>query len=163
MPVRNTFRSTEFHKWIADCGRHDWIVTDVQRREGLWLFQPNSERQAIRVPHRVVLNNVRLARELAVMGLGVVLMPEIFGADAVHQKRLVRVMVPWQIPPLQVTAIVLSRDRIPKRARVFLEFFAERARAGKPPLPRTFLLIKVIFPAKLQSLIVTGIMQIRPG
>lgn len=114
---------------IADCGRHDWIVTDVQRREGLWLFQPNSERQAIRVPHRVVLNNVRLARELAVMGLGVVLMPEIFGADAVHQKRLVRVMVPWQIPPLQVTAIVLSRDRIPKRARVFLEFFAERTRS----------------------------------
>ena len=106
-------------------------------------------------PHRVVLNNVRLARELAVMGLGVVLMPEIFGADAVHQKRLVRAMVPWQIPPLQVTAIVLSRDRIPKRARVFWSSLPSAPGAGKPPLPRTFLLIKVIFPAKLPSLIVT--------
>jgi DNA-binding transcriptional LysR family regulator len=114
---------------IADCSCHDWIVTDVQQREGLWLFQANAERQAIRVAHRVQVDSARLARELAVMGLGVVLMPEIFGADAVHQQRLVRVMVPWQSPPLQVTAIFLSRDRIPKRARAFLEFFAERIRS----------------------------------
>lgn len=111
---------------IADCSCHDWILTDVQQREGLWLFQANGERQAVRVAHRALVDSARLARELAVKSLGVVLMPEIFGDDAVQQNRLMRVMVPWQSPLLQVTAIFLSRDRIAKRARVFLEFFAER-------------------------------------
>lgn len=126
---------------LGDCVRHSWVVTDVQQREGLSLLHGRSGRQAIRVAHRIVVDSARLARELAILNLGVVLIPEIFAADALQCQRLVRVLLPWQSPSLQVTALFLSRDRIPKRARVFLEFFAERIRGWQakialaPPPP----------------------------
>jgi DNA-binding transcriptional LysR family regulator len=63
------------------------------------------------------------------MGLGIVLIPDIFCTEAVQNQRLVRILIPWQSPPLRIAAFFLSRDRIPQKARAFLDFFADRARS----------------------------------
>lgn len=116
---RGTPRSRE------ECKAHEWIVTDVQVRDGVWLFRKGSKRRAISIVSKIVTNDARLARELAIAGLGLVLVPDTLCRDAVKQRRLVRVLTDWQTPALQVVALFLSRDRIPRKTRVFLEFFAE--------------------------------------
>jgi len=111
---------------LEDCRSHDWIVTDVQERDGVWLLRRNSKGRAIGAARKIVANSARLARELAIKGLGLALVPDALAADAVRERRLVRVLVDWKSPPLQVVALFVSRDRIPRKARVFLDFFADR-------------------------------------
>jgi DNA-binding transcriptional LysR family regulator len=111
---------------LEECKAHEWIVTDVQVRDGVWLFRKGLKRRAISVASRIVVNSARLARELAIAGLGLALVPDTLCSDAVIQRRLVRVLTDWRTPALQVVALFLSRDRIPRKTRVFLEFLAER-------------------------------------
>jgi DNA-binding transcriptional LysR family regulator len=111
---------------LDDCRAHDWIITDVQERDGIWLLRRHSKRNAMGVAPRVVANSARLARELAIMGLGLALVPNVLCMEAVRDQRLIRLLTQWQSPPLQIMAVFLSRDRIPGKTRAFLEFFAER-------------------------------------
>jgi DNA-binding transcriptional LysR family regulator len=108
---------------------HDWIVTDVQERDGVWLFRNNSRGRAVSVAMKIVVNSARLAREFAISGLGLALVPDILCRGAVQQGRLVRILADWRAPALHVSALLLSRDRIPRKTRVFLEFFAQRMSA----------------------------------
>jgi len=113
---------------LEDCVTHNWIVTEVQEQEGLRLFRRRPGQRPIRVAHKIVVNSARLAREFALLGLGLTLVPDVLCADEVRNQRLVRVLGQWQTPPLQISALFLSRDKIPAKARTFLDFFAERVR-----------------------------------
>lgn len=115
---------------IEDCRAHDWIVTDVQERDGVWLLRRNAKGRAVGDARKIIANSARLARELAIKGLGLALVPDALCANAMRDRRLVRVLVDWKSPPLQVVALFVSRDRIPKKTRVFLDFFAERMLPG---------------------------------
>jgi DNA-binding transcriptional LysR family regulator len=111
---------------LDECRQHDWIVTDVQERDGVWLFRRNKKREVVGIARKVVTNSARLAKDLAIKGAGLALILDCFCYDAIRDGRLRRVLLPWSSPPLQVAAVFLSRDRIPRKARTFLEFFAER-------------------------------------
>lgn len=109
---------------------HDWIVTDVQQRDGVLLFRDNAKGgREVSVAMKVVVNSARLAREFAISGLGLALVPDTLCQSAVQQGRLVRVLADWHAPALHVSALLLSRDRIPRKTRVFLEFFAQKMSA----------------------------------
>lgn len=115
---------------VADCYGHDWIVIDVQERDGVLLVRRSSKWRVIGAAHKIVANSARLARGLAILGLGLTLLPDVLAEDAVRNRRLVRVLVDWTSPPLHVVALFISRDRIPRKTRVFLEFVAERMLNG---------------------------------
>lgn len=125
LAVRGTPQSLEA------CKEHDWIVTDVQERDGVWLFRNRSKGRPVSVVTKIVVNSAKLAREFAISGLGLALVPDILCRGAVQQGRLVRVLADWHAPALEVVALILSRDRIPRKTRVFLEFFAERMSAPR--------------------------------
>ena len=111
---------------LHDCQAHDWILLDVQERDGVLLLRRRSKGRVIVAAHKIIANSARLARELCTMGLGLTLLPDILAEDAVRDGRLIRVLVDWTSPPLHVVALFISRDHIPRKTRVFLEFFAER-------------------------------------
>jgi DNA-binding transcriptional LysR family regulator len=111
---------------FEDCKAHDWIVTDVQLRDGILLFQKRKRGKAIDVSGRIIANSARLARELATAGLGLAMIPDALCEQRLQQGRLVRILPEWQCPALQVVALFLSRDRIPRKTREFLDFFAKR-------------------------------------
>ncbi len=119
-------------KSLDECKLHDWIVTDVQLRDGVSLFQKRKRGKAIGVPGKIVANSARLARELVTAGLGLAMIPDTLCVDRVRDGRLVRILPQWQCPALQVVALFLSRDRIPRKTRAFLDFFAERISAAAP-------------------------------
>jgi DNA-binding transcriptional LysR family regulator len=111
---------------IEDIAHHDCVVIETQQRQGIWSFQGPSKRRSIDVSNRATVNNVRLAREMVLGGVGLGILPEEMCARYVAANQLVRVLPSWRSPPLQATALVLAREGIPRKTRVFLDFIAQR-------------------------------------
>jgi DNA-binding transcriptional LysR family regulator len=105
---------------------HDCIVTDMQRRQGVWLFRGQNRNHSVGTNGRIRVNNIRLARELAIGGSGLGLLPHIMCSKYVASRQLVRVLPSWDSPALHVVALFLSRTRIPNKTRVLLDFVAEQ-------------------------------------
>ena len=105
---------------------HECVVTGLQRREGVWSFTSQSRRRAIGVESRITVNSIRLARELVKNGAGLGLLPNLLCAQDLKDGRLVRILTGWKSPPLQVAALILARDALPNKTRVFLDFIASR-------------------------------------
>lgn len=104
---------------------HDCIVTQQQRQDGVWTFRNRSQHRFIEVSGKVVVNNIGIARDLAIGHVGLSMLPNVMCRNDVRARRLVRVLTDWESPPMQATALILSRKGIPKKTRAFLDFLAE--------------------------------------
>jgi LysR family transcriptional regulator, regulator for bpeEF and oprC len=113
-------------KRIEDFAQYDCIVTEHQRSEGAWTFRSASGAKIIDVAGRVTVNNIAVARELAVGGVGLSMLPNIMCENDVKARRLVRVLTHWESPPLQVSATYLAHGKIPQKLRSFLDFISVR-------------------------------------
>lgn len=111
---------------IEDLAYHDCVVIETQQRQGIWTFYGRSKRRSIEVSTKAAVNNVRLAREMVLNGVGLGILPEEMCAQYVVTKELVRILPSWRTPPLQATALVLSREGIPRKTRAFLDFVSQR-------------------------------------
>jgi DNA-binding transcriptional LysR family regulator len=111
---------------VDDLRQHHCIVTEQQRSDGVWTFRNASRRRRIEVSGRAIVNNIGLVRELVIGGVGIGVLNHALCHNDVTAKRLVRILSSWESPPLQATALILSRDRIPRRTRAFLDFVALR-------------------------------------
>jgi DNA-binding transcriptional LysR family regulator len=111
---------------VEDFGKHDCIVTDQQRQDGVWTFRNQTKHRFIEVNGKVTVNNIGVARELAIGSVGLSMLPNVMCQNDVKAGRLVRVLTNWESPPVQATALILSRKGIPNKTRVFLDFLAER-------------------------------------
>jgi DNA-binding transcriptional LysR family regulator len=109
---------------VDDLRAHRCIVTELQRNEGVWTLRRDGQRRRVPVKGHITVNNVTLARELAAGGAGIAILPHALCEKHVRNHRLVRVLTGWESPPLQATALILSRDRIPRKVRMFLDFLA---------------------------------------
>jgi DNA-binding transcriptional LysR family regulator len=118
---------------VEDFGKHDCIITDQQRQDGVWNFRNQSKHRFIEVSGKVTVNNIAIARDLAIGGVGLSMLPNMMCQNDVKANRLVRVLTNWESPPAQATALILSRKGIPNKTRVFLDFLAEHL--TDEPLP----------------------------
>lgn len=118
-------------KAVEDFQRHHCIVTDQQRQDGVWTFRNQVKHRFIEVSGKVFINNIGVARELAIGGVGLAMLPNIMCRSDIRSKRLVRVLTEWESPPMDATALVLSRTGIPRKTRVFLDFVSERLRSER--------------------------------
>jgi DNA-binding transcriptional LysR family regulator len=112
---------------------HDCIVTDQQRQDGVWNFVNKSNKAKHRlstVDGKVVINNIGVARELAIGGVGLGMLPNIMCKNDVKANRLVRVLPDWEGPPMHATALILSRKGIPNKTRALLDFLSDRLTEG---------------------------------
>jgi len=103
---------------------HDCIVTEQQRQDGVWTFRNRSQHRFTEVTGKVVVNNIGIARDLAIAHVGLAMLPNVMCRSDVRNNRLVRLLTEWESPPVQATALILSRNRIPQKTRVFLDFLA---------------------------------------
>jgi DNA-binding transcriptional LysR family regulator len=112
---------------------HDCIVTDQQRQDGVWNFVNKSNKAKHRlttVEGKVVINNIGVARELAIGGVGLGMLPNIMCKNDVKANRLVRILPDWEGPPMHATALILSRKGIPNKTRALLDFLSDRLNEG---------------------------------
>jgi DNA-binding transcriptional LysR family regulator len=111
---------------IEDVQNHDCIVTDHQRDEGVWNFLSSTAEKVIDIDARVVVNNIGMAREITIGGLGLGILPNVMCKNDVAAKRLVRLLPTWRSPPLQASAFYSGRRRMPRKTRAFIDFLSER-------------------------------------
>lgn len=110
----------------------EFIVTEVQRREGNLVLRSKSARRTVKLHGRIAVNSLRIARELVVGGAGIGILPDAMSEKYVESGTLVRVLEQWRVPPVLASATVLAREGIPRKTRVFLDFIAERLAAPDP-------------------------------
>lgn len=118
---------------VEDFGKHDCVITDQQRQDGVWTFRNQSKHRFIEVSGKVTVNNIAIARDLAIGGVGLSMLPNMMCQNDVKTNRLVRVLTNWESPPAEATALILSRKGIPNKTRVFLDFLAEQLMGETPP------------------------------
>lgn len=114
---------------IEDFRRFDCIITEFQRQEGVLSLRNRSRRRVIEVTGKVTVNNVGIARELIIGGVGLGILPNILCRSDVKAKRLIRVMSDWETPPMIAIALIHKRSYLPHKTRVFLDFMASRLAA----------------------------------
>jgi len=99
------------------------ILTEQQLAEGIWMAsdgEPLPRRNG-----RVTVNNIGVARQLVIAGIGVGILPNVMCHSDVRSGRLVRLEAEREIPPLQASATFFSGRHLPRRTAVFLDHVCE--------------------------------------
>jgi DNA-binding transcriptional LysR family regulator len=89
-------------------------------------FSNGKEKRVVATGGRYRVNSSLALRECFLKGFGVGSAPAWLVQDLVDEGRLVRLLTKWQLPGHSVHLISPSRRYQPLRARVFLQFMAER-------------------------------------
>jgi DNA-binding transcriptional LysR family regulator len=111
----------------ADLLRHSCIVLRQQLDDSLWTFR-EANGTSTTVSPRVLATDLLVARNLALGGLGFVILPHAYCKSAVDSGQLVRVLPTWHIPPLVPAATYIERRYLPMRIRAFLDTVAMQFR-----------------------------------
>lgn len=113
---------------IDDLSRHDCVIADSDSSRGVWSFGD----LRLAVSGRLAVNDIRLARDAALAGLGIARLPSFLVGEDVLQGRLLRVLP--QLPDTfgGLYAVYPSRRHLSTAVRSFVDFCIERFRAAPP-------------------------------
>ncbi len=89
------------------------------------VFSKEDQQVALKTTARFHANHINMVVALALMDLGVALIPDTMAQPCVASGSLIRLMPDWKLPTVPVLAITPSRMQ-PARCRLFLEFIASR-------------------------------------
>ncbi|MGE0338698.1 MAG: LysR family transcriptional regulator [Xanthobacteraceae bacterium] len=117
---RGAIHSTE------DLQSHDCVVTETQRDEGIWKFITKGSPRIVDIEPRLMVNNIGMAREIVISGLGLGILPNVMCKNDVAAKRLTRLLPDWKSPPLQAAAFYSGRRRMPRKTKALIDFLSQR-------------------------------------
>jgi DNA-binding transcriptional LysR family regulator len=101
---------------------HMCVFTEQQLAEGIWVDshgEPLARRHA-----RIIVNNIGVARDLVVRGIGVGILPTAMCRNDVRNERLVELQPAQEIPALQAFATFFSGHHVPRRISAFLDYMS---------------------------------------
>ncbi len=115
-------------KSMDDLADHDCIIVGPDSNRGVWAFADTR----LAVSGRLAVNDIRLARDAVIAGLGIARMPSFLVADDVSEGRLLRVLpdIPDNFGGLY--AVYPSRRHLSTAVRSFVDFVVERFRESPP-------------------------------
>lgn len=104
--------------------------TNVSLREG-WLFydQSGAERR-VQVRGQFCANNGEVLRDAAIAGLGIVCLPDFEVKTALLNGTLVPILPDYTARPVTVYAVYPSRQFLPEKTRVMIEFLIHELQVG---------------------------------
>ena len=103
---------------------HALIMTVGQLNEHLWDLPDGAELR--RPSARFLTNSVGFARDLALHGQGIAILPNLLVAPDVQAGQLVRVLSATELPRLAVCGSFIGRKHLARKIRGFLDFVAAR-------------------------------------
>ncbi|MGL5392698.1 MAG: substrate binding domain-containing protein, partial [Shewanella sp.] len=106
----------------ADLAKHQAIRLQSAHIEGAWRLFDGKKWLGVEPMAQLTVNNVTLAREAAIAGLGITAVPLIIAKRALAQGHLIALLEDY---PMSQTKVVLSypqRAYLPRKYRVFIEF-----------------------------------------
>ena len=112
---------------------HECVLTEQQLAEGVWdSDEPTSD--SPRRQGRVMVNNIGVARELVISGIGVGILPNVMCRNDVKVGRLVHIPIERDIPALEASATFFSGRHLPRKTKVFLDHITEFLASDEIPL-----------------------------
>jgi DNA-binding transcriptional LysR family regulator len=99
---------------------HECVLTEQQLAEGIW-DSDDAGGETPRRQGRVMVNNIGVARELVISGIGVGVLPNVMCRNDVKVGRLVRIPIDPEIPALEASATFFSGRYVPRKTKVFLD------------------------------------------
>lgn len=94
-------------------------------KDGIWTLHKGTETRQVQVGGRFVLNNVGMIRRLALLDMGVILMPKEVVAEDIAAGRLCPILPEWLGTAISVYALTETR-LLPAKTQKFIEFLRER-------------------------------------
>jgi DNA-binding transcriptional LysR family regulator len=94
-------------------------------KSGRWLLQAGERQAELAIESRFAINSVGMIRRLAVLGMGIILVPEEIVAEDVAHGHLQRILPEWQGKPMPVYALTETR-LLPAKTQRFIDFLRER-------------------------------------
>jgi LysR family transcriptional activator of dmlA len=110
----------------AELLRHACIPLESQKADGLWTFRSGGRKVLHKT--RISVSDVSTAFQMVIAGHGFAILPNVICKEALARGELRRVLVDWDIAPLDVTASYLERRHLPVRVRALLDFVRVEAR-----------------------------------
>jgi DNA-binding transcriptional LysR family regulator len=115
--------------------QHDWVALTLLPSPLTWTFTPDpGEAVTVRMRARLRTDSSAALRALLLGGAGISVMNVTQLADDLRERRLVRVLVRWQLPSGGIHAVFPPGRHRPAAARAFVEFV--RSRLAAPPRRR---------------------------
>jgi DNA-binding transcriptional LysR family regulator len=112
----------------ADLPDHSCIVHNVGPASKRWRFTGPDGPYDIEVPSRFCSNDSEVVRHAARMGHGIALMYELQVLDDIMTDQLHRVLAEYPTDRTQIFLIYPSRQHLPPRTRVVIDFLVEQFR-----------------------------------
>jgi DNA-binding transcriptional LysR family regulator len=106
---------------LDDLRHHDCLMYGHGRNVE-WVFAVHGKRRAIGVTGRLRVNNGELARDAALAGLGIALLPTFIVGDALHDSQLVTVLDDFMPPAMMINAVYPKHRESSLTVRAFVDF-----------------------------------------
>jgi DNA-binding transcriptional LysR family regulator len=111
----------------ADLGRHACLMYGREERVG-WEFMVDGARRTFDVQGPLLTNNGEVARDAALAGLGIALLPYFIAAGPLATGALVPVLETYIPPPMRLSALYPQHREGSIAVRGLLDFLEERCR-----------------------------------
>ena len=110
----------------SDLTEHVCVFTNLQKADDVWTFYQGGQRRIIRSNRMVHVNNIHLVRRLILDGFGIGALTDIYYANDLRSRQLVRVLPDWKLSPLQLMAVTSTRSGLSMSARSFIDLLVNR-------------------------------------
>ncbi|WP_110666062.1 LysR family transcriptional regulator [Salinicola halophilus] len=101
--------------------QHRCLTYTLSPQGSHWGFLIDGRVERLRLPITLSCNNGGALIEAAVLGMGLTRKPEFLGEPEVAARRLVRVLEPFELPPLEVHLLYAERAYMPARLRALID------------------------------------------
>lgn len=115
---------------LDDLLAHRCLVYGDKRTHEGWTFSRGGRRRRIRVPSCLQSNQIRLLRQAAVDGLGIVMQPTFNVWQDIAEGRLSMILDDWSAGELGIHVAFPSRRFLPAKTRLFVDFLATQFPKG---------------------------------
>ncbi|GIU39981.1 LysR family transcriptional regulator [Shewanella colwelliana] len=105
-----------------DLAHHTAIKLQSAHIDGSWKIFDGKQWVAMEPKAQLTVNNVTLAREAAIEGLGITAVPSLIAQEALEKKLLIPVLEDYPMLQTKVTVSFPQRAYLPRKYRVFIEF-----------------------------------------
>lgn len=112
-----------------ELARHDLLVYRYANRPDELRFRKDKEERLIPITGLVYANDGQILRAAAHDGLGILIQPKYIVYDDLIAGRLMPVLDDWDLPRLTINVAFQTREHLPAKVRLFIDFLAERFKA----------------------------------
>ncbi len=121
---------------VADLANHACIDYAHVHAAHVWHFdpaKPGGRGRSVTLNSRIVVNNGDMMRDLAIAGLGIVILPGFLVEDAMKSGKLIEALPGVAPRPFPIHAIWPQTHRLAPKVRAFVEHAAAALSGGAPP------------------------------